>query len=100
MNFVLICRSVFKALRLLWPYLRSAIFKDRTVTEVIKENQHLTWMLVLIMMLVFALVIATIRLSELKEEIAAKQKVSPETSCLCVDPFEAARLNDLMEEGE
>ncbi len=93
-------RLIFKALRLLWPYLRSAIFKDRTIVEVMKENHYLTAMLGLILMLVFALVISTVRLSELKEELAEEKgdKVT-EQPRVCVLPFQTHRLNNLLKEN-
>ena len=93
-------RLIFKALRLLWPYLRSAIFKDRTIVEVMKENQYLTAMLGLILMLVFALVISTVRLSELKEELAEMKgdKVT-EQPCLCTMPFQTHHLDNLLKEN-
>lgn len=44
-----------KALMLAWPWLKRAIFGDRTVREVVWENKHLTIMggLVLVMLWVF-----------------------------------------------
>lgn len=97
MSYLNLGRLLFKALRLLWPYLRSAIFKDRTVVEVIKENVHFTYMLGIILVLVFALTISTIRLSELKEQAAAKAEpvIAP---CSCVAPFETNRFNDLLKD--
>lgn len=98
MNFGLFCRYAFKALRLLWPYLRAAIFKDRTVVEVIRENMHFTCMSVLIMMLVFALSISVIRISELKEERAARKTTLGEVPCTCTTTFERNRFDELLKE--
>ncbi|ARV77340.1 hypothetical protein FDI21_gp171 [Pseudomonas phage Noxifer] len=99
MSYLNLGRLLFKALRLLWPYLRSAIFKDRTVVEVLKENVHLTYMLGIILVLVFALALSTIRLSELKEEQAAYKKAEPVIApCSCTTPFETNRFNDLLKD--
>jgi DMSO/TMAO reductase YedYZ heme-binding membrane subunit len=97
MSYLNLGRLLFKALRLLWPYLRSAIFKDRTVIEVIRENKHFTGMLGLILLLVWALAISTMRVSELKEQAA--RKVDPaNVAVTCTSPFETSRLNDLLKE--
>ncbi|MNC18891.1 hypothetical protein D3C87_1300880 [compost metagenome] len=97
MSYLNLGRLLFKALRLLWPYLRSAIFKDRTVVEVIRENKHFTCMLGLILLLVWALAISTMRVSELKEQAA--RKVDPaNVATSCTSPFETSRLNDLLKE--
>jgi hypothetical protein len=98
MSYLNLGRLLFKALRLLWPYLRSAIFKDRTVVEVIRENLLFTYMLGIILMLVLSLVISTIRLSELKEEQAAHRAGTANVPCTCVAPFETHRFNDLLKD--
>ena len=98
MSYITLGRFLFKALRLLWPYLRSAIFKDRTVVEVIRENKHFTGMLGLILLLVWALAISTMRLSELKEEHTARKVDSANVPCTCASPFETSRFNDLLKE--
>jgi hypothetical protein len=97
MSYLNLGRLLFKALRLLWPYLRSAIFKDRTVVEVIKENLLFTYMLGIILMLVVTLAISTIRLSELKEEQAAL-RAGPAVVPTCIAPFEIHRFNDLLKD--
>lgn len=98
MSYLNLGRLLFKALRLLWPYLRSAIFKDRTVVEVLKENVHFTYMLGIILVLVVALAISTIRLSELKEEQAALKAGTVIAPCSCTTPFETNRFNDLLKD--
>lgn len=91
-------RLFLKALRLLWPYLRSAIFRDRTVAEVIHENLHITMMLGLIILLTIALAMTTLKLSELK----ATRRVVPITVAEvppdCTPPFNIERLLDLLRE--
>lgn len=92
-------RLLLKALRLLWPYLRSAIFKDRTVSEVIAENLHVTVMLGLILSLIVMLSITTLQLSDLKEARAlARSRVTTPVSCDCYEAIDPNRLKELIKE--
>lgn len=94
-------RLLLKALRLLWPYLRSAIFKDRTVTEVIVENLHITIMLGFIMALILMLSITTLQLSDLKEARAlARSRVTTSVSCDCYEAIDPHRLTELIKEHD
>lgn len=92
-------RLLLKALRLLWPYLRSAIFKDRTVTEVIVENLHITIMLGFILVLILMLGITTLQLSDLKEARAlSRSRVTTPVSCDCYEAIDPHRLTELIKE--
>lgn len=92
-------RLILKALRLLWPYLRSAIFRDRTITEVIVENLHITIMLGFIMVMIVMLSITTLQLSDIKEARAlARSRVSTPVACDCYDNLNTNRLKELIKE--
>lgn len=91
-------RLLLKALRLLWPYLRSAIFKDRTVAEVIRENAHITVMLVFVICLIMSLALSTLKLSELKELNRVRKVEVITLSCSCDRPLNTQRLQELLRE--
>lgn len=92
-------RLILKALRLLWPYVRSAIFRDRTVIEVIIENLHITIMLGLIIILVVMLSITTLQLSDIKEaRELARHRASSSVTCDCNDNLNTNRLKELIKE--
>jgi hypothetical protein len=57
---------VMKALLLIWPFLKRAIFKDRTVTEVMLENKHVTVMFIMILLLLGSLVMVTSELNAVR----------------------------------
>ena len=78
--------------------LPAAIFKDRTVTEVIKENAHLTIMLGFILCLTVTLAFTTLRLSELKEIHGAYHSEVIAVPCSCGQPFNTQRLQELLRE--
>ena len=77
-------RLIFKALIVIWPWLKTAIFKEGTVAEVVAENKHLTFMLVLIVVLILSLVITTSALSDYKEDYRAVIEKMKESQYQCV----------------
>lgn len=83
-------KVIFKALIVFWPFLKAAVFKDRTVAEVIKENKHLTAMLVVNILLICVLVITTKALADYKGEY---RKVRAE-----ITSVQQACVPDLLEE--
>jgi hypothetical protein len=80
-------RLFFKALIVIWPFLKSAIFKDRTVGEVIAENKHITVMLALNVVMLVSLVLTTQALAYYKDEyIKTKSTVSATTTLTACVP--------------
>ncbi len=78
-------RFVFKALLVFWPFLRYAIFRDRTVSEVVKENWHMNGMFAVIIVLVmfmFYLLQATI---DARVQVARLESVM-KTQPVCLSP--------------
>ena len=59
-------RLVFKAIHLLWPFLKRAIFGDRTIREVLLEHKHVTYMFAILLFMTLSLSIT------LKELVAAR----------------------------
>lgn len=59
-------RLVFKAIQLLWPFLKRAIFGDRTIREVLLEHKHVTYMFAILLFMTLSLSIT------LKELVAAR----------------------------
>lgn len=95
-------RLFFKGCVLVWPWLKAAVFKDRTVTEVISENKHLTGMLLLMCLLIGALLMTTFALSDTKDAYrsAREQLDQLQRSGVCTLPattFDRARLDQLMQ---
>lgn len=95
-------RLFFKGCVLVWPWLKAAIFKDRTVMEVIVENKHLTGMLLLLCLLIGALLMTTFALSDTKDayRVARDQLEQLHRTGVCIAPattFDRARLDSLMQ---
>lgn len=67
-------RLILRALIVIWPFLKTAIFRERTIAEVIKENKHLTALQVLILVLILSLVITTVELADYKTELRTLQE--------------------------
>jgi len=78
-------RIVFKALLVIWPFLRDAIFKDRTVSEVIRENWHINVMFVLIVSLVLFMFYTTTAALEARDKMA-KLEALIEAQPVCLSP--------------
>jgi hypothetical protein len=93
-------RFILKALVLLWPFLKAAVFKERTVKEVILENKHLTGMLLLLCLLTGALFMTTLALSDTKDayRVSREQLAELQKSSACLVPvFDKAKLNSLLQ---
>lgn len=80
-----------KALLLLWPFLKRAIFGDRTVREVMLENKHVTFMFATVLILSTSLILTIGELNDVKSENwKLKQR-----ECICdttmVDSLQARR---------
>lgn len=78
-------KFIFKALLVFWPFLRYAIFRDRTVSEVVKENWHMNGMLAVILVLVmfiFYLLQVTIDTKVQLSRVEAVMKTQP----VCLSP--------------
>lgn len=99
-------RLMLKALFIIWPFLKTAIFRERTIVEVIKENKHLTAMQVVILLLSITLGITTAELADYKVNYRALQQRLIESSTRCSpespeDDLEQRkqRLMELLTEG-
>lgn len=57
-----------KALLLIWPFLKRALFGDRTIKEVVLANIHITVVNVCLVVVFLAFMNATIELSVVKSE--------------------------------
>lgn len=94
-------RLFFKGCVLVWPWLKAAIFKDRTVVEVLLENKHLTGMLLLLCLLIGALLMTTFALSDTKDayRLAREQIDQLQRPSICVAPnaFDKAKIDQLMQ---
>lgn len=45
-------KVIVKALIVLWPFLKSIIFKDRPVREVLRANRHFTWLFIIMLFVI------------------------------------------------
>lgn len=94
-------RLFFKGCVLVWPWLKAAVFKDRTVLEVILENKHLTGMLLLLCLLIGALFMTTFALSDTKDayRVAREQLDQLQRPTVCVAPttFDRDKLDQLLQ---
>ncbi|BEG72428.1 hypothetical protein [Pseudomonas phage PA1C] len=76
-----------KALLLLWPFLKRAIFGDRTVREVMLENKHVTFMFAMVLVLAMSLMLTIGELNDVKSE---NWKLKQRPECVCdVDSVES-----------
>ncbi|BDR26953.1 hypothetical protein RVBP20_1940 [Pseudomonas phage sp. NK1] len=89
-----------KALLFVWPFLKRAIFGDRTIKEVLLENKHVTAMLILVVILLGTLFIVTSELKSVKArnwavkaEMDRLKKMTPEKAEMLE---RRRRLNDLL----
>lgn len=57
-----------KALLLFWPFLKRALFGDRTIKEVVLANRHITVVNACLVLMFLAFMNATIELSVVKSE--------------------------------
>lgn len=60
-----------QALLTVWPFFKRMVFGDRTVKEVLKENIHLTVMMLLVILSLGATVSVTRELNTVKTELHA-----------------------------
>lgn len=92
-----------KTLLFVWPFLKRAIFGDRTVKEVLLENKHVTLMLILIVILAFMLAAVTMELRSVRDQHSAvrtevqriKEASSPEEAEMLI---RRDRLNTLLKQ--
>lgn len=90
-------RFFWKALLVIWPFLKSAIFKERDVIEVLRENKHITAMLALILLLALSLIMTTSALSEYKERYSKLQSAVKEQGADCLGDEPDKRRKRLIE---
>lgn len=57
-----------KALLLIWPFLKRALFGDRTIKEVVLANKHITVVYICFGLVAIALVYGVVELSAVKSE--------------------------------
>jgi len=60
-----------RALLLIWPFLKRALFGDRTIKEVVLANKHITIVYVCFGLVAIALTHVVVELSVVKSEIKA-----------------------------
>jgi hypothetical protein len=80
-------KLITKALIIGWPFLRSIIFKDRTVKEVLLANRQFTCLFGLLVVVVFTLYLTVATLAETK-------------ALLLLSQAEAARLKTQLESSQ
>lgn len=90
-------RFACKVLLVIWPFLKSAVFKERNVVEVLRENKHITCMLILILLLISALAMTTMALSEYKEQYQQLQAAVKEQGKDCLGDGTDKRRKRLLE---
>lgn len=69
-----------RALLLIWPFLRRALFGDLTIKEVVLENMHITVVYLCLCALVYMQLYTVVELSVVKSEKSAA------ISAVCVKP--------------
>lgn len=69
-----------KALLLFWPFLKRALFGDRTIKEVVLANKPITVVNVCLVLVFLAFINATIELSVVKSE---NVRLLKETATMC-----------------
>jgi hypothetical protein len=79
-----------RALLLFWPFLKRAVFGDRTIKEVVLANKHITVVNVCMFIAFIAFMNAVIELSVVKSE---KKQLEARLAQVCVIP-EAATLQE------
>lgn len=85
-------RFFLKALLVIWPFLRDAIFKNRTVSEVVKENWHLNVMFFLVCLLTIMLWFTThAALTARDTATQLKQVLDSQPVCLSPEAQEKRR---------
>lgn len=66
--------TLFKAFVFFWPFLKSVIFNDRPVKEVLYTNRHLTAVFLLFVVVSLVLVVMILSYNNLKREYATAEK--------------------------
>jgi hypothetical protein len=90
-------RLLLKALWLLWPFLRDAVFKNRTASEVLKENWHLNGMFFLNLVVILFMGFAVVSALDARAKVATLESVIKEQP-VCLSPEAAdARRQRLIE---
>lgn len=79
-----------RALLLFWPFLKRAVFGDRTIKEVVLANKHITVVNVCLVAVFLAFMNATIELSVVKSENVQLVK---QLTQVCMTPSVETLLN-------
>ena len=89
-----------KALLLIWPFLKRAVFGDRTIKEVMLENKHVTFMFAVVVILLLSFFMTVSELDEVRSEnVALKKQLAQVCPTLDKDAALKARrkaLGDLL----
>lgn len=62
-----------KALIVIWPFLKSVAFKDRTIREVLRANRQFTWLFALLVVVLLTLHLTIHTLADQKKQLALRQ---------------------------
>lgn len=85
-----------KALLLVWPFLKRAIFRDRTVVEVLLENKHVTFIFSIVLVLLVSFLMTVNELNDVRSEnLILKDKL--EQKCECVDVNHLSQRKKLLD---
>lgn len=86
--------TILKALVLFWPFIKSLIFKDRTVREVIRANRQFTYMFIVLVFVTAVLYLTAHELAATNDQLeAALSKMdSLALECSCAPPAETDLL--------
>lgn len=86
--------TILKALVLFWPFIKSLIFKDRTVLEVIHANKQFTYMFIVLVFVTTVLYLTTHELAATNDRLEAvlRKQDSLELECTCAPPAETDLL--------
>lgn len=72
-----------KALLLFWPFLKRAVFGERTVKEVMLENKHVTFMFAVVVVLLLSFFVTVSELNEVRtENVSLKSQLHQ----MCIAP--------------
>ena len=77
---------IVKSLFLLWPFLKRAVFGNKTIKEVLRENRNVTFVFTVLIVISLSFSLALTELedvrvenNELKRKILSVEVISPET---------------------
>jgi len=89
--------TLLKAFVLIWPFLRSVIFKDRTVLEVVVANRQVTYMFAALVFVAATLYVTTEELAATNAELyrVRVELSSYNLECDCAAPIDTVALTGL-----